>query len=74
MMKHILGSFHILPSQQFFNSAPPPRVGQKNQKCANQFHKYLMWCSITQGLLEQRGSIMKKVHFQDVPNYTMWVL
>ena len=70
MMKHILGSFHILPSQQFFNSAPPPRVGQKNQKCA----KYLMRGCMTQGVLEQKGSIMKKVNFQDVPNYTMWIL
>ena len=26
------------------------RVVQKNQKCANLFRKYLMWCSITQGL------------------------
>ena len=63
------------------------RVAQKNQKCANLFRKYLMWCSITQGLLEhfyfsqkwvlrvsQGGSIIKKVDFQDVPNYPMWVL
>ena len=30
----------------------PPRVGQKKQKCKYLFRKYLMWCSITQGLLE----------------------
>ena len=28
------------------------RMVQKNQKCENLFRKYLMWCSITQGLLE----------------------
>ena len=65
---------------------PQTRVGQKKQKCENLFCKYLMQCSITQGLLEhfylfpKMGSkglsrgVNTKVDFQDVPNYLMWVL